>query len=97
MLNKTFRSLKTNSRSKVSKLRNTSGALLIAPVVMTFALFAATVASAEDWPQFRGPNGSGVAESTGLPEVFGPEKNVVWKTPLPPGHSSPVLTRDRVF
>jgi outer membrane protein assembly factor BamB len=22
---------------------------------------------------------------------------VVWKTPLPPGHSSPVLTRDRVF
>ncbi|MDX6269377.1 MAG: hypothetical protein QOD28_600, partial [Acidobacteriota bacterium] len=42
-------------------------------------------------------NGSGVAESTGLPEVFGPEKNVVWKTPLPPGHSSPVLTRDRVF
>jgi len=29
--------------------------------------------------------------------VFGPEKNVIWKTPLPPGHSSPVLTRDRVF
>ncbi|MDQ1592724.1 MAG: hypothetical protein QOG71_3351 [Pyrinomonadaceae bacterium] len=97
MLNKTFPSLKTNSRSKASKLRNTSGSLLIATLVMAFALFAATGAFAEDWPQFRGPNGSGVAESTGLPEVFGPEKNVVWKTPLPPGHSSPVLTRDRVF
>ena len=60
-------------------------------------MFAATGAAAEDWPQFRGPNGSGVSASTGLPEVFGPEKNVVWKTPLPPGHSSPVLTRDRVF
>jgi outer membrane protein assembly factor BamB len=91
---KTLRSLKTNSRGKAPKLRNTIGALLFAS---TLATLAATVAVAEDWPQFRGPNGSGVSASTGLPEVFGPEKNVVWKTPLPPGHSSPVLTRDRVF
>jgi outer membrane protein assembly factor BamB len=97
MPNKTFRSLRTNSLNKVSKLRNTSGALLIAPLVALLLMFAATGAFAEDWPQFRGLNGSGVSVSTGLPEVFGPEKNVVWKTPLPPGHSSPVLTRDRVF
>ncbi len=97
MLNKTFRSLRTNSRRKVLKLRNTIGALLIAPLVAMLAMTASTGAAAEDWPQFRGPNGSGVSASTGLPEVFGPEKNVVWKTPLPPGHSSPVLTRDRVF
>jgi len=97
VLNKTFRSLRTNSRRKVLKLRNTIGAPLIAPLVAMLAMFAATGAVAEDWPQFRGPNGSGVSASTGLPEVFGPEKNVVWKTPLPPGHSSPVLTRDRVF
>ncbi|MCA1634299.1 MAG: PQQ-like beta-propeller repeat protein [Acidobacteria bacterium] len=70
---------------------------MIAPLVAMLAMFAARVAVAEDWPQFRGTNGSGVSVSTGLPEVFGPEKNVVWKTPLPPGHSSPVLTRDRVF
>jgi outer membrane protein assembly factor BamB len=82
---------------KVSKLRKTIGAPLIAPLVVTLAMLAAKGAAAEDWPQFRGPNGSGVSVSTGLPEVFGPEKNVVWKTPLPPGHSSPVLTRDRVF
>jgi outer membrane protein assembly factor BamB len=69
----------------------------MAPLVAMLAMTAATGAGAEDWPQFRGPNGSGVSASTGLPEVFGPEKNVVWKTPLPPGHSSPVLTRDRVF
>jgi outer membrane protein assembly factor BamB len=68
---------------------------LIAPLLVMIA--ATGTAVAEDWPQFRGPNGSGVSVSTGLPEVFGPEKNVVWKTPLPPGHSSPVLTRDRVF
>ena len=81
----------------MSRLRNTFGAPLSAPLVAMLAVFAATGAAAEDWPQFRGPDGSGVSVSTGLPEVFGPEKNVVWKTPLPPGHSSPVLTRDRVF
>jgi outer membrane protein assembly factor BamB len=38
-----------------------------------------------------------VADTSGLPAELGPETNVVWKTPLPPGHSSPVLSRDRVF
>src|SRR4030095_10980444 len=51
----------------------------------------------EEWSQFRGPNGSGVSATTGLPVEFGPNKNVVWKTALPPGHSSPVLTRNRIF
>lgn len=55
-----------------------------------------TVAS-EDWAQFRGPNGTGVSLTSGLPTEFGPGKNVIWKTPLPPGHSSPVLTRNRIF
>jgi outer membrane protein assembly factor BamB len=58
---------------------------------------ASPTAAAEEWSQFRGPNGSGVSATTGLPEEFGPSKNVVWKTALPPGHSSPVLTRDRIF
>jgi outer membrane protein assembly factor BamB len=58
---------------------------------------ASTPAAGEEWSQFRGPNGSGVSATTGLPEEFGPAKNVVWKTTLPPGHSSPVLTKDRIF
>jgi outer membrane protein assembly factor BamB len=32
-----------------------------------------------------------------LPETFGPGRNVVWKTALPLGHSSPILGGDRVF
>jgi outer membrane protein assembly factor BamB len=51
----------------------------------------------EEWAQFRGPNGTGVSASKGLPVEFSPTKNVVWKTPLPAGHSSPVLGRDRIF
>src|SRR5580698_5287882 len=50
-----------------------------------------------DWPRFRGPNGSGVNETTGLPTEFGPQKNLLWKTPLPPGHSSPILVGDHIF
>jgi outer membrane protein assembly factor BamB len=53
--------------------------------------------AASDWPQFRGANASGVSETTSLPSEFGPSKNVLWKTALPPGHSSPVLTADRIF
>ncbi|MEK6324947.1 MAG: PQQ-binding-like beta-propeller repeat protein [Acidobacteriota bacterium] len=68
--------------------------LLAASLIASLPL---TTAAAEDWSQFRGPNGTGVSPTTGLPTEFGPEKNVVWKTPLPPGHSSPVLARSRIF
>ena len=68
--------------------------LLVALLLVVCAL---TNALADNWSQFRGPNGTGVSPTTGLPTEFGPNKNVVWKTELPAGHSSPVLTRDRIF
>jgi hypothetical protein len=43
------------------------------------------VASAQEWSQFRGPNGAGISNSTNLPVEFGPEKNLVWKADLPGG------------
>jgi outer membrane protein assembly factor BamB len=52
---------------------------------------------ASDWPRFRGPNGSGVSEIANLPTRFGPEENVVWRSPVPPGGSSPVVYGKRVF
>src|SRR5580704_3160891 len=50
-----------------------------------------------DWSQFRGPNGSGVGDAVRLPTQFGPGRNVVWKTPVPFGHSSPVIGGDLIF
>ena len=50
-----------------------------------------------EWPQFRGPNGSGVAEGVAVPAEFNAKKNVVWKTPVPFARSSPVVTADRIF
>jgi outer membrane protein assembly factor BamB len=64
---------------------------------LILALLLASFVSGEEWSQFRGPNGTGVSATTGLPDAFGPSKNVVWKTELPAGHSSPVLTDDRLF
>src|SRR3954452_18662213 len=61
-------------------------------------LFAlALISSDPDWSRFRGPNGTGIAKVTGLPNEFGPAKNVVWKTATPAGHSSPVLTETQIF
>src|SRR5213080_1384594 len=65
--------------------------------VLIFAIFAWD-AQASDWAQFRGPNCSGrPANDLPLPAALGPAINVVWKTALPPGHSSPVVVGDRVF
>lgn len=51
---------------------------------------------AGSWPQFRGPNASAVADDAKLPAQIGPTQNLLWKTPLPPGHSSPVVHGNRV-
>lgn len=71
--------------------------LLTLTVAGTLALGAVAVGSESPWTRFRGPNGTGVSDATGLPVAFGPSKSVIWKAPLPPGHSSPVLTRTHVF
>ncbi len=62
-----------------------------------FLFLSAAAANAAEWPQFRGVNGTGVSAATRLPVEFGPSKNVVWKTELPAGHSSPVIDGDRIF
>lgn len=59
--------------------------------LLAFALLGA------DWPQFRGPNASGLCTCGRFPTEFGPNKNVVWKTEVPPGNSSPILAGDRIF
>jgi outer membrane protein assembly factor BamB len=53
---------------------------------------------AEDWPCFRGPNGSAVSSETGLPLTWSDSKNIAWKAELPgPGSSGPSVLGDRVF
>jgi outer membrane protein assembly factor BamB len=63
-------------------------------------LGSALTASAQNWPQFRGPRASGVAEGRRTPTAWDAEKsqNVLWKTPVPGlSHASPVVWGERVF
>ena len=55
-------------------------------------------AQIESWPQFRGINCSGLAaEGQNPPISFGPDKNILWKTSLPAGYSSPCIWGDCIF
>jgi hypothetical protein len=54
-------------------------------------------APAGEWARFRGPNGSGLSEATRVPVEFGPERNLLWRLPLPQGHSSPILFGNRIY
>jgi outer membrane protein assembly factor BamB len=61
------------------------------------AAIPATFAAVPQWPQFHGPNSSGVAEGDKPPIEFGPQTNLLWKTEVPAGLSSPCLWGDRIF
>jgi outer membrane protein assembly factor BamB len=70
-------------------------------ILLLAGLFAAAVAlpaSAENWPQWRGPKNDGHSPETGLPAEWGPDKNVAWKLKLPgQGESTPCVWGDRMF
>ena len=52
--------------------------------------------TAENWPRFRGPNGSGISADA-IP-VEWKDSNFQWKTALPAtGHGSPVVWGDKIF
>lgn len=67
--------------------------------VLTFVT-SAVPASAQHWPRFRGPSGSGVADSQPLGTSWDATtgQGVVWQAPIPGvGHSSPVVWGEQVF
>ncbi len=68
-------------------------------MLLALAALLATLAYAQpaDWPQFRGPAGAGLSSDSNLPAEISAQKNVAWKTALPPGHSSPILVGSRIF
>jgi outer membrane protein assembly factor BamB len=61
-------------------------------------LLVVTAGSADNWPRFRGPNGTGVAADRDVPVSWSQGSGVLWKIPLPGlGNSSPVVWGDRLF
>jgi outer membrane protein assembly factor BamB len=73
------------------------GTFAIACVLSTAA--ADRVGDAQDnWPQWRGPLGTGVAPNARPPLEWDDTKNIRWKKELPgKGHSTPIVWGDRIF
>jgi outer membrane protein assembly factor BamB len=65
---------------------------------LTLAALAALTTVADNWPAWRGLDGSGVCRETNLPLRWSTNENVRWRVPLPDrGNSTPIVWRDRVF
>jgi outer membrane protein assembly factor BamB len=61
-------------------------------------LLVAPASRAENWPAWRGPDGTGVSADRALPLAWSDKENVRWHVPLPDrGNSTPVVWGDRVF
>lgn len=69
-------------------------------LMLSFLLAIALLrpATGADWPQYRGPAGSGVSSDSAVPLEWYDTKNIKWKVALPgPGSSSPIVSGEIVF
>lgn len=69
-------------------------------VSIVLIAFTFSTAPAQNWPQFRGPGATGVAEGSPQPAKWdaSAQTNVRWKTAIPGlSHSSPVVWGNKVF
>jgi len=76
----------------------TRGALVAAAVCLLLPLGVPTAGLDDNWPQWRGPDGLGVAKGSRYADEWTPEKNIAWKTPVEGrGHSSPTVWGHYLF
>lgn len=54
-------------------------------------------ASAQDWPQWRGPHRDGIAQGFAAPKTWPDKLKLKWKVELGEGHSSPVVADGRIY
>lgn len=67
-------------------------------LALLFISSLTTVGSAANWPQWRGPDGSGISSEKNLPATWTPTTNIKWKAAIPGrGHSSPIVWGNRIF
>lgn len=54
--------------------------------------------AAEEWPQWRGPHGTGVAPAANPPVVWSETQNIKWKVKIPgSGTATPIIWGEQVF
>ena len=65
-------------------------------LIVAIRIHAATDANS-NWPQFRGPNASGVAANARPPLRISPTNEVQWRIDVPWSPASPVVWGDKIF
>src|SRR5258706_38226 len=60
-------------------------------------LFAATLVSGQDWPQWRGPNRDNKIVGFSVPKEWPKDLTKKWKKSVGVGEASPILAGDKVF
>ena len=76
---------------------------LFAAITILFFIFNQNVnaqenAVSDNWPQWRGPLGTGAALKGNPPTVFSETKNLKWKTEIPgKGHATPIVWGDKII
>lgn len=71
---------------------------LLSVGLLLVVIMAETRCTRGDWPRFRGPNGTGIADAKPVPTEWSETKNLRWKLALPgPGSSSPIVVGNKVF
>jgi outer membrane protein assembly factor BamB len=72
--------------------------LLIANVLGLEASTDSNASYAADWPNWRGPQNTGVSSEAKPPIEWDAKKNIRWKAPLPgKGSSTPIVLGDKIF
>jgi outer membrane protein assembly factor BamB len=67
-------------------------------VVIAVLTLASSISFCDDWPQFRGPDGQGLALGSQIPVKWDNADSIRWATDIPgTGWSSPVVQGDRVW
>lgn len=64
--------------------------------VVVYTLFFQSV-SAQDWPQWRGPDRDGVVEISQIPDEWPEKLQRVWQIEVGEGHSSPLYSQNQIF
>lgn len=67
-------------------------------LIATLSLSGMSLATAADWPQFRGPGGQGHSQAQNLPLAWSETENVTWKIPVAGlGWSSPSIQGNQIW
>ncbi|MGB7345525.1 MAG: PQQ-binding-like beta-propeller repeat protein [Pirellulaceae bacterium] len=74
---------------------SSTAAVLLVSCLATLPVYSQAT---DNWPQWRGPLGTGVAVDADPPTDWSETDNIRWKTKIPGrGHSSPIVWDDHVF